>query len=100
MMRVAGPSPMRKVKHTVENFTLCSSAQHACSPLLQYFLHEVELGKVASHLSFFRWTCCTPVSSIPEMLGYAMDYSLDDLITSALKAGQSTPDCEAIVNTV
>ena len=33
--------------HNVENFLLCSFAQHACSPLLQGFLHQEELCKVA-----------------------------------------------------
>ena len=33
--------------HTVENFVLCSFAHHACSPLLQGFLHEEELCKAA-----------------------------------------------------
>ena len=34
-------------EHSVENFMLCSCAQHACSLLLQGFLHEEELCKVA-----------------------------------------------------
>ena len=34
-------------EHNVENFMLCSFARHACSPLLQGFLHEEELCKVA-----------------------------------------------------
>ena len=33
-------------EHSVENF-MCSCAQHACSLLLQGFLHEEELCKVA-----------------------------------------------------
>ena len=34
-------------EHNVENFMLCSCARHACSPLLQGFLHEKALCKVA-----------------------------------------------------
>ena len=34
-------------EHNVDNFMLCSVAHHACSPLLQESLHEVELRKVA-----------------------------------------------------
>ena len=33
--------------HDVEHSMLCSSAHHACSPLLQVNLHEEELCKVA-----------------------------------------------------
>ena len=33
--------------HNVENFMLCSSAHHACSPLLQGSLHEEEPCQVA-----------------------------------------------------
>ena len=38
--------------HNVENFILCSIANHACSPLLQGFLHEEELCKVAATCHF------------------------------------------------
>ena len=34
-------------EHNVENFMLCSFAHDACSPLMQGFLHEEELCKVA-----------------------------------------------------
>ena len=34
-------------EHNVENIMLCSFAHHACSPLLQGFLHEKELCQVA-----------------------------------------------------
>ena len=34
-------------EHKVENFMLCSFAQHACSPLLQEFFDEEELVEVA-----------------------------------------------------
>ena len=33
-------------EHTVEKFMPCSFARHACSPLLQRFLHEEDLGMV------------------------------------------------------
>ena len=33
-------------EHNVENFMVCSFAHHACSPLLQGFLHEKELNNV------------------------------------------------------
>ena len=46
-LRMAGPSPIKKGEHTVENFMLCSFAHHACSPLLQGFLHDEELCNVA-----------------------------------------------------
>ena len=41
-------------EHNVENFVLCSFAHHACSPLLQGFLHDEGLCKVAlaCHFSF------------------------------------------------
>ena len=34
-------------EHSVETFVLCSFAHHACSPLLQGYLHEDELCEVA-----------------------------------------------------
>ena len=34
-------------EHQVENFTLCSFAHFACSPILQAFLNEEEMCKVA-----------------------------------------------------
>ena len=34
-------------EHNVENIMLCSFAHHACSPLLQGFLHEEEPCMVA-----------------------------------------------------
>ena len=41
----------------VENFMLCSFAHPTCSPLLQGFLHEEELCKVAltRHFSATVW---------------------------------------------
>ena len=41
-------------EHNVENFVLCSFARHACSPLLEGFVHEEDLCKVAltCHFSF------------------------------------------------
>ena len=41
-------------EHNVKNFLLCSSAHPACSPLLQGFLHEEELYKVALTCHFLR----------------------------------------------
>ena len=46
MLRTACSPPRRKVSTNVANFMLCSFAHHACSPLLQGFLHE-ELCTVA-----------------------------------------------------
>ena len=34
-------------EHSVENFMLCSSVHLACSPILEAFVHEEELCKVA-----------------------------------------------------
>ena len=34
-------------EHTLENIMLCSFAHHACRPLLQGFVNEEELSKVA-----------------------------------------------------
>ena len=39
-------------ERNVDNFVLCSLVHHACSPLLQGFLHEEELCKVALTLHF------------------------------------------------
>ena len=47
-------------EHNVEHFLLCSFAHPACSPLLQGFLHEEELCKVAltCHFSFSEIFLC------------------------------------------
>ena len=50
-------------EHRVENTMPCSFAHHACSPLLQGFLHEEELCEVAFTCLFFRWTRCAFVRS-------------------------------------
>ena len=39
--------------HNVENFSICSFAHLACSPLLPGFLHEEELCEVALTCHFF-----------------------------------------------
>ena len=46
MLKMTFSLPMRKGEHNVENFMVCSFAHHACSPLLQGFLHEKELSNV------------------------------------------------------
>ena len=40
-------------EHNVENFMLCSSAHHACSPLLQGSLHQEELCEGSFDMSIF-----------------------------------------------
>ena len=49
--RTASLSRVRDEERNVENFMLCSFAHFACSPILQAFLHEEEMCKVASHFS-------------------------------------------------
>ena len=44
--------------HNVEKIMLCTSAHHACSPLLQNCFYE-ELCQAALTCHFFRWTSCT-----------------------------------------
>ena len=50
-------------EHNVGNFVLCSSAHHACSPVLQGFLHEAELCKVPLARGFFLG-CDLPLSGL------------------------------------
>ena len=49
-------------EHKVENFMLCSSAHHVCSPLLQEPSHEVELCSVA--LTSFFVGLVVPLSEV------------------------------------
>ena len=44
--------PTRMDEHSVENSVLCLCAHHACSPLLQRFLHEEEQCSARSDMSF------------------------------------------------
>ena len=55
------PSPWKRVSN-VENLVLCSLAHHACSPLLQGFLHEEELCKVALTCHFSLDVAGNPLS--------------------------------------
>ena len=47
MLKMTYFSSDEEGEHNVENTMLCSFAHHACSPLLQGFLHEEELREVA-----------------------------------------------------
>ena len=51
ILRTACLCPRKKVS-TMENFVLCSSAHHACSPLLQESLHEVGAVQRGFEMSF------------------------------------------------
>ena len=51
MSNVAFSLPTRMGEHSVENSVLCSCAHHACSPLLQRFLHEEEQCSARSDMS-------------------------------------------------
>ena len=52
-LRTAGSPPVMKVSTMWKTyFMLCSFGHHACSPLLQEFLHEEELCKVAQTCHF------------------------------------------------
>ena len=87
-------------EHSVENFMLCSFAQHACSPLLQGFLHEAELCKVAltCHFSLdVLYLCQEWVELFLEFSDLWSVCSLLQLFRSALPSRKGCNSTERVV---
>ena len=70
--RTASLSRVRDEERNVENFMLCSFLHFACSPVLQAFLHEDEMCKVACHFSL---DVLFPLSELSGCSFFAVDSS-------------------------